>query len=184
MREFGLSDIEDKWIDERATEGLTNLSENFYENSASYVAELSRELEGSRDLRRDLLREELKYVLEMVQEIYLFRILKMTDVLFEEGEANFLSRERRAFDEIRERLKNLREELVAPVMRGESELKPPREISNISVLILSEIPEPITGADMRYYGPFREGEIVNIPEKTAELLVDQGLARELQVKEA
>lgn len=184
MKEFSLSDIEDIWIGEKSNEELTELSDDFYKNAASYVAELARELEGSENLRRDLLQGELKHVLKMIQEIYLTRILKMTDALVGERGGNFLTQERQVFDEIREKLENLREELVTPAVRGESELKPPVEASNIAFLVLSNIPEPITAADMRSYGPFEMGDIAHLPKKTVELLVDQGLAKELQVREA
>lgn len=184
MREFGLSKIEDSWVNEKTEKELTELPEDFYKNSASYISELARELEESEDLRRELIREELRWVLEMLQEIYFFRTLKMTEALVEEEETNFLPSERRAFEEIREELENLQEELLKPVMKGESELKPPREVSNTTVLMLSTVPEPIIAADMHYYGPFGEGDIVNIPENSARLLVKQGLARKLQIKEA
>lgn len=184
MNEFGLSNIEDKWTEEKSESELTELTEDFYKNSASYVSELAREIEDSEDLRREILEEELNQVWKMVQEIYLLRILKITDSLFGDSRENLLSSERKAFDEIKGRFEDLKEELVVPVMRGESELRPPREISNALVLILSDIPEPITGPDMRYYGPFSSGEIANLPEGSANLLEEQGLARRLQVKEA
>lgn len=184
MNEFGLSNIENKWAEEKSESELTNLSEDFYKNSANYVSELTREVEGSEGLRREILEEELNQVWEMVQEIYLLRVLKITDNLFGDSRENLLSSERKAFEGVKERFEDLEEELVAPVMRGESELRPPREVSNVSVLILSEIPEPITGQDMRHYGPFSSGEIVNLPEKSADLLEEQGLARRLQIKEA
>lgn len=184
MKDFGLSELEGEWIEEKSSEELTELSQDFYEDAANYATELARELEGSRDLRRDLLREELEHVLEMIQEIYLLRTLKMADTLFEKREGTFLEEERRAFEQIKKRLEDLREELVGPVVRGETELRPPREASNDPMLILTRVSEPIVASDMSCYGPFEEGEIVNIPKKTAELLADQGLARRLEVKGA
>lgn len=184
MGRITISDIEDRWINEKVNEDLTDLPEGFYDDVASYVAELEMEMEDSEGLREDLLGAELKHVLEMVHEIYLFRTFKMMDVLFERREPDLLQREREAFNEVKERIEDLRKDLIEPIVEGESELRPPRETSNFLILILSEVPEQITGSDMRYYGPFKRGDVVNIPKRSADLLVDQGLARRLQIKEA
>lgn len=184
MEGVDLSDIEDVWFKEKTEEGLTDLPEDFYEHVAGYLAEISRGMEGSEELRRSLLEEELSQVLSMVQEIYFFRINKMMDSLFEGEEESLLEQERIAFDKVRNEFSRLRKELLEPVIRGESELRPPREKKNTLVLALSEISEPIVGSDMRYYGPFERHEILNVPEKTAELLSEQDLARILKTKEA
>ncbi len=182
MEKFTLSQIEDKWLEEKISRELTELSDDFYERVANYAMEIKKELRGSEGLRRDLLQVELKHVLEMVQEIYLFRSLKMMDNLFGEGELNLLASEKEAFEEIRESLEDLRGELIGPIVEGKPELEPPEELSNELILILSDISEPITASDLRYYGPFQEGEIANMPGKSAEILAQQGLARILKVK--
>lgn len=182
MEKFTLSRVENKWLEEKTSRELTELSDDFYERTANYATEIKKELRESEDIRRDILKEELKHVLEMVQEIYLFRTLKMVDDLFGDEKVNILDSERQAFDKIRKNLESLREELIEPVIEGEPELEPPSELSNELILILSDIPESITASDLRYYGPFEKGEIVNMPSKSAELLAQQGLARVLEVK--
>ncbi len=184
MSGFTLSDIEDKWMEEMSKKDLSDLSTDFYQSTANYVAELDREIEESEDIRQDLLLSELKHVMEMVQEIHFIRTLKIMDFLFGVEMQNLLEEEEQAFTEIRERFGQLREDLVEPILRGESELRPPREKKNKLVLLLAEIPERITCSDMRVYGPFGAGDIANLPEKSADLLVRQGLAESLDVKEA
>lgn len=182
MKGFGLSDIEGSLVEEKSKDELSELPEEFYDKSANYVSELSREMEGSEDLRRELLETELERVLEMVQEIHLLRTLKILDSVGG-GEGHLLPRERKAFENILGELEELREELVEPVVRGESGLEPPREAENVLISMTSEVPDPLVGADMGYYGPFEEREIANIPEKTARLLMDQGLAEKLEIME-
>lgn len=184
MEEFGLSDIERKWIDEKTEEGVTELPEKFYSDAASYVSELTRELKISEDLRRELLEGELERILEMIQEIYFFRTLKMMDACLEGKESDLLPSERRAFDNIRRDLESLRDEFLSPALKGESELRHPRELSNVTILIFTSIPEPLVGSDMRYYGPFEKGDIVNLPEKTGDLLITQGLGRKVDVRQS
>lgn len=184
MEKFTLSHIENKWLEEKTSREITELPDNFYERASAYATEIKKELGESEELRRDLLREELKHVLEMVQEIYLFRTLKMMDDLFDDEKANLLDSERQTFDRIRRSLESLREELIEPIVEGELELEPPKETSNDLILISFDIPESITASDLRYYGPFEEGDIVNMPSKSAELLAQQGLARILEVRRA
>lgn len=184
MESFGLEDIEGKWVEEKSNEELTSLSEDFYEEAASYVSELKRELRKSRDLRRDLLRVEIDRILEMIQEIYLLRALKMMDSLIEEKEGDLIEKEKEAFEGIRGRLEDLQEDFVDSVVEGEPKLTHSSEHSNLYVSFLKDIPKPITGADMNYYGPFEEGEVANIPDKTAELLIDQGLAEKISTESA
>lgn len=183
MKDFGLSRIEDKWVEEKTSENLADLPEGFYDSVAKYAVEVKREIKDSQNLRRDLLQSELKHVLNMVQEVYLLRVIKIMNTLFEEESANLLSEERQAFNEIRERLEDLRNDLIAPAISAEPNLEPPEEFSNISVVFLSEVPEPITASDMNYYGPFEEGDVANLPKKSAELLVDQGLAKRVEISE-
>ncbi len=184
MSGFTLSDIEDKWMDEMSSDDLTTLSEDFYEDVASYVAELEREIEESTDLRRDLLRRELDHVVDMVQDIHFLRTLKILDSIFEEEGSGLMERERRSFSKIKSEFDDLRGDLVEPILKGESELRPPREKNNRMILISTDIPEKIICADMTVYGPFESGDVANLPKKSADLLVKQGLAKKLEVKEA
>lgn len=184
MEDFGLSRIESVWKEEKKSKGLSELSEGFYEEVADYAAELKGEIHGSQGVRRELLEEELEQVLYMVQEIYLLRVLKIAGTLFHEEKEELIEEEKRTFDNIKEKLRNLREELIEPVVNSKMELKPPEEHSNIVVMILSDIPEPITASDLNFYGPFKEGEFANLPRKSAELLVEQGLARMIRITEA
>lgn len=183
MPVFGLNDIEKRWIEERTDPKPTDFPDDFYRDTAGYVAELRRELEHSEDLRKELLEEELRQILRMIYEIYFLRSLKMVKktVKGESPEA-LLEEERRIFDEIGDSLRKSYEKLVLPAIEGRAELRPPREATNVPVLILSEIQEPIIGADMRNYGPFEGGEIVNLPKISAKLLVEQGLARRLKIR--
>jgi len=182
MAGFTFEDVESAWLGEKTSRGLTDLPEEFYANVASYVAELKREVEHGDELRRDLLQSELGEVLRMVQEVHLIRVLKAMD---EAVEGKFpdplLERERYTFDEVRQGLEKLHAELVAPAMEGKTTLTAPREITNMMLLIQAEMPQ-IVGDDLKSYGPFEVGEVVNLPRRSGELLVKRGMARKISVK--
>lgn len=177
-----LEDIEERWAEERTSSEPTDIPEEFYERVSSYIAKLGREVKESQDLRRELLQEELNRVVQMTQEIHLFRVLKSIDSIVRGSlPSSLLERERRAMDEVRESLGSLYDELVAPAIGGKAELKPRRKRENVPILILSKLPQ-FVGKDLRRYGPFKRGEVANLPRRSAEILRKRGLAREVNVK--
>lgn len=181
MSDFGLEEIEEQWVEEKASTKLAEMSEKFYENVAGYMSDLERELESSKDLRHELLREEIGWVAKMTREIHFFRTLKaMESIVKGSIPPSLLERERRGFEEIKDILEELQEGLPTPAIGGEAEIRPPREKANVLLLISSELPQ-FVGDDMRTYGPFKSGEVANLPKHSAELLRRRGLARKLQI---
>ncbi|KXB08318.1 hypothetical protein AKJ58_00220 [candidate division MSBL1 archaeon SCGC-AAA385D11] len=180
MSDFGLGDIEKQWIEEKTSAKLAKLHEKFYERVADYVVGLSRELERSQDLRKELLREEFDWVIRMVQEIHFLRTLKAMELIVKGSlPSSLLEGERLRFEEIKDILKELREELLKTVVEGQAE-RPPhkKEKANVLLLISSELPQ-FVGDDMRRYGPFKSGDVVNLPKRSAEILRSHNLARRL-----
>ena len=175
-------DIKRIWIEEKSTRELVDLPEEFYQDAARHVAELSREIGRGEPLRQELIREELWHVLQMVQEIYLLRVLKaMGLVAGGKLPGHLLDRERYTFNEIKQALEKLHAEMVAPAMRGEARIAAPMEVTNIALICLTDVP-PIIGDDGKHYGPFKSGDIGFLPKRNAELLIKYGAARVIEVK--
>ncbi|MBA7620150.1 hypothetical protein ES703_27494 [subsurface metagenome] len=182
MVEFSYDDVKQVWLAEKTSRELTEIPEEFYQNVAKYVAQLNLELKRSEPLRGELLREELQNVFQMVQEIYLSRTLKAIDEVAQGRLPDLLlERERYAFNEIRQSLEKLCADLISPTITGSAELSAPREITNVLLIVLAEVPT-IVGDDLRQYGPFKKGEIASLPRRSAELMVKHGLARKIEVK--
>ena len=182
MARFTLDDIKTAWMKEKTSRELTELPDEFYSDVARHVAELNRELGRGDELRCELLQEELRNVLEMVREIHLSRTFKaLGEISKGRLPSSLLERERYAFGEIRQVLEKLRTQLVTPAIRGEVAVTAPPEATNVTLMVLSEIPQ-IMGDDMRQYGPFKSGEIACLPKRSAELLIKHDLARKVEVK--
>ncbi|GAI02148.1 unnamed protein product, partial [marine sediment metagenome] len=112
----------------------------------------------------------------------LSRVLKAIDEIAQGRlPAPLLERERHTFSEIRQSLEKLYAELVSSTMAGKARVVAPREITNVLLIMQAEVP-PIVGDDLRQYGPFKSGEIVSLPRRSAELMVKHGLARKIEVK--
>jgi len=182
MAEFSYEDVKRTWLAEKTSRRLAEIPDEFYQNVANHVAQLNLELKHSEPLRGELLREELRDVFRMIQEIHLSRVLKAIDEIAQGRlPAPLLERERHTFSEIRQSLEKLHVELVSSTMTGKAGLVVPREITNVLLIMQAEVP-PIVGDDLRQYGPFKKGEIVSLPRRSAELMVKHGLARKIEVK--
>lgn len=182
MAEAPFEGIKRIWIEEKSARELVDLPDEFYSNVAKHVAELNREAARGEPMRQELLKEELQHVLQMVQEIHALRVMKAINK-FAEGRppASLLERERYAFNEIRQMLEKLYTELVVPAISGETAVTAPREITNVALICLTDVPQ-IVGDDMKNYGPFRGGEVGFLPRRSAELLIKHGLARKIEAK--
>lgn len=180
---FTLDDLVNIYRAEKTSQDLVELPDNFYLSVAKLTSRLVLELKHGDPLRRDLLREELRNVIYMVQDIHLARVFKAVDkVIRGDIPAPMLDRERYAFSEVRQILEKLRNELLTPAITGKVSVTAPIERTKTLLIILIDLPEKIIGADMRNYGPFIKGNIVNIPQLSAEMMVKHGMAREIKAR--
>jgi DNA replication initiation complex subunit (GINS family) len=58
----------------------------------------------------------------------------------------------------------------------------PLDLTNVLLMMLTDVPEKIIGVDMRNYGPFAKGEITSLPAQNAEIMIRHGAARKIAVK--
>jgi DNA replication initiation complex subunit (GINS family) len=158
------------------------LPEEFYQEVAKMISHL-KEAKRTEGLQRDLVEEELKNIVFLVNEIHDARVQKAMDrVASGEMPAPVLEREREAFLEVRQSLEKLSSELLVPALSGRTPVSVPTEKTRAPVMILSDLNERIFGADQNYYGPFRRGEVVNLPEANAEFMVKHDYARRIKVR--
>jgi DNA replication initiation complex subunit (GINS family) len=183
MTEFSLDELVKAHREEKTSRDLVELPEDFYQRTAGYVSQLISELKHGDALRQELLREELRNIVIMVQEIHLTRVLKAIDKVTQGHLPNHLiERERYAFSEIKQNLEKLQTDLVYPAISGKVTGAAPLNITNVLLMMLTDVPEKIIGADMRNYGPFVKGEIISLPAQNAEIMIRHGAARKIAVR--
>jgi DNA replication initiation complex subunit (GINS family) len=49
------------------------------------------------------------------------------------------------------------------------------------LLIINEKIPRIVAEDLKFYGPFSKGDVASLPKRTAEILVNKGLAKRVQM---
>jgi DNA replication initiation complex subunit (GINS family) len=182
MGALTIEDLTDIYRRELVLPELLELPEEFYREVAALISRLN-EAKRSDDFKREMVEEELKHVIFMVNEIHAARTLKAIDrVAGGEVPAPVLERERTAFLEIRQSLEKLHSELVVPTIDGRMTISVPTERTRVLVTMLVDVNERILGTDQKYYGPFKKGEVVNLPKVNAEFMVRHDYARRIKVR--
>jgi len=118
---------------------------------------------------------------KMVEEIFAMREKKILNSSLvasrtdEVNEENMALQEKKMFQEILNSLRKhnkILEEIFSD--NGEKQAKE-KDLNNLSVEILSDI-SGFVGTDMKEYGPFEKGSVINLPAKIAKLLSKRKLA--------
>jgi len=174
------------WKREKENRELQTLSKDFYSKLAEYVKSLREEsrMLDRKTLKARLMLREFENVKKLVKELVRLRYEKTLretvvgrvvpgDVLTEEEERLHkavlpLAESYRAF------LKDVLRGRSSPVEREE---KPKR----VLLRFLREIPA-IIGSDMRTYGPFKAEDIATLPIENARILLEKGIAVEVEAK--
>lgn len=178
---------------EKRTEGLTELNQNFMLNVADYFS-TKKETEGeSREYKNA---ERVFEKIISLREDKITRAAKIAANSNGSAPENLLPFEnelfrklRNAYEDHKETALDRKEEtssIPEPQPEIEEEPEDEEESTNeeseegyVKVKILSEVPE-FMGTDLESYGPFDAGEEVKVPEDNAEILVNRGNAEELE----
>jgi len=188
---------------ERKSERLVDLNDSFYESIESYLNrkgpkdDLTEiEMRNAGSILHDILDRRERKVLNQAlvavrssmkidtnmmtsQEKDLFN--KLVDILKkhrEEATKNIKTRKK--VKKEKEHVQEESEDTQAEEKTEEEEETVEKEptISYIKVKILEELPE-IVGADFDTYGPFKEGDIVKIPQDNADIFIEKGKAEKV-----
>ncbi len=184
---------------ERRSEKLSDLSDDFYESVNSYL---------NRDAHDEVTQTELRNAREIIMDIKERRERKILNQALRAVRANeqadineMTSAEKKLFDEIVNVLIKYKETIENNGKSGETNGKsaeskseesedtsendntPINEPENekgkdyIKVKILEDVPQ-IVGADLEDYGPFKAGDIVELPAENAKIFIESGKAEE------
>ncbi len=174
---------------EKRQENLSNLDNNFFLNVGRYL-ERKKESATSREYKN------AKRVFDKIIELRREKIVKNARIAIKSdinaSELNLLPREKQLYLDVKEVFGTYSEE-VDEIVNGEREVEEfevEKEVETEDtaedeeetvedgyeeVKIVSGVPE-FMGTDLESYGPFEEGEQVEIPEDNAEILVNRGNA--------
>jgi len=162
---------------EKNTSKLVEVDDDFIDSLESFVNEAKKSyLSSLKNFSSSEVREftNLKRVIE---EIFLMREKKILNKALISSRTQETESEKMATQEkdtFKRLLKIIEEhDKLCSSLFGEKE----RESSMVSVKILKDVPT-FVGTDMKEYGPFSEGQSVELPAKVAKLFVSRKIAEE------
>ena len=152
--------------EEKASQHLTKLPEGFFEEVASYITKKTQATQGRED-GWEL--ENARLVLGDITKARERKILTAALTFVDSGmeTPNLAPEEKKLFDSA-----------ASLVMQFRTERKrflEPGTARNSMVAFLEDVPQ-FVGTDMKNHGPFRKGDIANLPEDAARLLIEKGAA--------
>jgi len=167
---------------ELASAKLVELPEEFYSEVIKLLAKLRLEIKRAEEIKQEILKEELKEAIFYLNELYRVRVIKaMHELALGNLPDNVLENERNSFLEVKQTLENLRREFLIGATDAELPILIPSETTRTLVTFIADLNEKISGVDSKIYGPFKCGDIANLPASTAEMMVKHGYARRIEV---
>lgn len=163
--------------EKRSPNSLGAIDNNFYLNALKLIAEVGESHKNE--------------ISNIINEIFQMRVNKIVRLATRIGDSsppeNTIPAEKELYDEIIRLLTDYRKKILLNE-RIEEEISDKRmenlsteesKTEKVKLLILRQMPS-IIGSDLVHYGPFKENDIVEIPEDTARILIEKGIAEEVQ----
>ncbi len=187
---------------EEKSQKLQSLPENFYEEVRKYIEEKLKV--SSQRITSDLHRKELENAIETFQKILKLRIRKILEEAigsilcdYEAKVDSMANEEKKFFEELQKVMKKHTTKLfsyssLSVEEGGEKDIKEAGgedvatdadikeknnevEIRKMKVRFLRNFPS-ILGTDLKAYGPFTEGDVVELPERNAKIFIEKKIA--------
>jgi len=168
---------------EKYNEQLGKLPKAFFREVAAYFEEKRKIANKSSELFEETIaktKKQLENAITIIKEIVTRRqkkIINMALIAAKTGiskrdSENMLENERELFEEIIKRLEK-EEARLEDVISGQHQEK---DLKN-SLLRFTQDTGEFLGPDEKKLGPFRQGDIANLPKKVAEILINAGKAQ-------
>jgi DNA replication initiation complex subunit (GINS family) len=154
--------------EEKKANKLTELPENFFQQLMQYLENKSK-MKGKEESW------EFESAKRLLQDILEMRERKLSSLALYHVRSGILPgklmpEEQVFFDEIVKSTKEFQEKMKEVLMGSSPKMK--------IIALLEDTPEFVC-IDMKNYGPFKKGDITTIPEENAKLLLEKGIAKEV-----
>ena len=165
---------------EKKSEKLFELEEDFFESVQQYCEQRGKsknngnmiELENAKTILRDIVDRRERKILNQA--------LRVTRTKDEVETSAMSSNEKALFEELVGILEKYRIDVIGEdVTEPEPEEAPEEATKLVKIKILEDLPA-IVGADFEDYGPFKEGDEVELPPENAEIFISKAKAEKVE----
>lgn len=168
---------------EKNTSQLTNVSDDFFLELKAFIAEKRKQyLESLKNGSLDSV-QDISNIERMARSILQMREKKVVRGALhasfggEQNLENLCKQEKILFENLLKAFNSHKKEIEKLFALPESKGKKQKGLNMLSLQIIQDVPA-FVGANMKEYGPFKKGQLVRLPAKTAELLIARKLAVE------
>ncbi|MEM2192131.1 MAG: hypothetical protein QXG38_00770 [Candidatus Hadarchaeales archaeon] len=183
MTEITIETLIEVYNRELSSKDLTELPEHFYRDAAKLIAYLRQELARGEPLQKELAERELRAASFFLRGIHVVRVSKaLKEIAAGKIPPAALEQERASFMGIREILEGLTAKTLEPALSGAIDLSAPPTKTRAPAIFLIDLQEKIAGADAKFYGPFKKGDLVNLPEWNVSFLERHGYLKRIKIK--
>lgn len=160
------------FTEERSTNKLIKLPGNFFMDVKDYLDKKTKL--NSKEDAWEL--DSAKGTLEDLLEIRERKIMTLAMYSARSGitPENLTQEEKMFFDNLVKTIEDFQKQRKKSLKEKPEKLTP--------VAVLEDIPE-FVGTDLKNYGPFKKGDVANVPEENAKLFIQKGMAKEINIKE-
>jgi len=171
------NDIYEAARKERYSEQLQSIPKNFINEFSKYLKEKKELINNSEDFSDNVIKikKQLENAMTLFKELIIRRRKKLLNLVLIATETgiskqdfeNMLSIEKELFEELMRCMDSSDKKLESGLNNGNGE----KEQKNDLILFLNDIDEFI-GIDGESMGPYKKGQIANIPKEIAKILVE------------
>lgn len=167
---------------ERYSEQLQPLPKKFVGQTAEYIQEKKKLANQPGDLFSDEIvktKKQLENAVSIFKELMLIRKKKLLSLVFVASETginkrdfeNMLPFEKELFDNVMISIEQAEKVVSKEFSNGNGVITEERELK---LILFLEDMEKFIGLDGKDFGPYKKGDIVNIPKNIASILIDSG----------
>lgn len=155
--------------DEKNSKKLLNLPENFFDEAKAYLDNKAKFANSKEDAwELDSARRTLEDLFEIREgklvELALFNVRSGINP------GSLTREEKEFFDSLVSHIKQFQDKRTE-IFQGKREAMQ-------TIALLQSLPQ-FVGSDMKNYGPFERGDVVTIPEANAKMLIEKGIAKNM-----
>lgn len=167
--------LRDKLRQEKETNGLTQIEEDFYKQCLALIKELEKKAKDDPEIYyRDY--ENVKRTFDDILSLRLNKIIesaKLNAGIETKEPENMIRKERELYNALREKINDFKESIrnIETAFISEE-----IEEGKAKIKIKKYIPLYINQQTKKTYGPYNEGQVVIIEKEEAEILVNAGYA--------
>jgi len=174
---------------EKYSEQLQSLPKDFFSNVAEYLDEKKKMTQKESDIFSEAvmkIKKQYETAIAVIKELIMKREKKIINLamvatkigISKRDIENMLENERELFESVTKKIEETEKKFNAMMESGENK----KDLKNRLIRFIQDTSE-ITDLEGKRLGPFREGDVANLPQEISEVLIKAGQAVKIETED-